>query len=362
VGDVMLSQPFQVQKVVEVDNKAKNGSNASIGSNGAIGSNPPSFQVCYAIGEVGEFDISVKVRGQLIVNSPFRVKVAKASAKAGALASAISRPPVEPYFGAGKLQGPSDVHCIKADKIFVSNWGAHNISVFNRSDLSFITSFGSEGDKDGQFYGPRGIASYDDKLYVADFWNHRICVFEQSDYSFVTSFGGKDILTCPMYLCICEVDQRLYVTDSKGIISFNLNNHSLHKRFSTSLDGRRGICLSPNGSSLYVAEWGNYRVVEVDIGKDKIIRSVGTQGKGNGQLDGPWGVCLSADGEYVLVSELGNHRISMFKTSDLSFVKHIGSQGNRANQLYHPQGLYCDENGTIFVADYDNHRVTILAL
>jgi sugar lactone lactonase YvrE len=178
----------------------------------------------------------------------------------------------------------------------------------------------------------------------------------------VTSFGGKDSLNYPRYMCVSKLDQRLYVTDDKCIISFNLKDHSLHKRFKTNLVNSRGICLSPNGSSLYVTELGKYRVVEVDIEKDKIIRSVGSQSQGNGQLDGPYGVCLSADGEYVLVSESGNHRISVFKTSDLSFVKHIGSKGNQANKMFYPQGLYCDENGTIFVADYFNHRVTILTL
>ena len=103
-------------------------------------------------------------------------------------------------------------------------------------------------------------------------------------------------------------------------------------------------------------------MVEVDIDKDQIIRSVGSEGQGNGQLKGPNGVCLSADGEYVLVCEYNNQRISVFKTSDLSFVKHIGSRGNQANQLDYPWGLYCDENGTIFVADDNNHRVTILKL
>jgi DNA-binding beta-propeller fold protein YncE len=206
------------------------------------------------------------------------------------------------------------------------------------------------------------MASYGDKLYVADRNNHRICVFKQSDYSFVTSFGGKDILSQPRYLCVCEVDQRLYVTDYEGIISFNLNDHSLHKRFKISLDNPQGICVSPNGSSLYVVEHFKHPVVEVDIEKDKIIRSVGTYGQGNGQLNSPAGVCLSADGEYVLVSEFSNHRISVFKTSDLSFVKHIGSKGNEANHLHGPGALYCDENGTIFVADYLNDRVTILTL
>jgi DNA-binding beta-propeller fold protein YncE len=269
---------------------------------------------------------------------------------------------VVPHFGTGKLNKPGDVHFTKGDKMFVSNWLNHNISVFHRSDLSFITSFGSQGKKDGQFLYPCGIASYDDKLYVADCHNHRICVFKQSDYSFVTSFGGKDILNYPRYLCVSEVDQRLYATYKKGIILFNLNDHSIHKRFSTSFDDPRGICLSPNGSSLYVAEHFKHRVVEVNIDKDKIIRSIGSEGQGNGQFVIPVGVCLSADGDCLLVSEYGNHRISVFKTSDLSFVKHIGSKGNEANQLKCPYGLYLHENGTIFVADYNNNRVTIMTL
>jgi len=302
---------------------------------------------------MGTFEIAVTWRGRHIQNSPFRVMIENQK---------IIPRPVVPHFGTGKLKGPVDVHLTKGDKIFVSNMYAHSISVFNSSDLSFITSFGSQGDKDGQFFGPYGIASYGDKLYVADNGNHRICEFKQSNYSFVTSFGGEDILNYPRHLCVSEVDQRLYVTDKKGIISFDLNDHSLHKRFSTSLHRPEGICLSPNGSSLYVAECDKHRVVEVDIDKDKIIRSVGSEGQGNGQLESPIGICLSADGEYMLVSEFCNHRISVFKTSDLSFVKHIGSYGKEANQLNCPYGLYCDENGTIFVADYYNNRVTILKL
>jgi hypothetical protein len=333
---VSLSRPFDI--------RCLNG--------GGGGDQGGSYEVCYGIGEIGTFEIAVTWRGRHIHNSPFRVKIENRK---------IIPDPVVPYFGEGKIENPTEVHFTKGGKIFISNWCGHNISVFHRSDLSFITSFGSFGEKDGQFKYPYGMASYGDKLYVADCWNDRICVFKQSDCSFVTSFGGKNNLNHPSYLCVSEVDQRLYVTDDIGIISFNLNNHSLHKRFETSLGNVQGVCLSPNGSSLYVAEFGKNRVLEVDIDKDEIIRSVGREGQGDEELYGPQGVCLSADGEFVLVSEVKNHRISVFKISDLSFVKHIGSEGDEANQLC-PYGLYCDENGTIFVADEDNNRITILKL
>ncbi len=32
-------------------------------------------------------------------------------------------------------------------------------------------------------------------------------------------------------------------------------------------------------------------------------------------------------------------------------------QGDRFNQLYGPHGLYVDDEKTLYIADYDNHRV-----
>ena len=269
----------------------------------------------------------------------------------------LHSPPGKPYFGDNKLKRPIDAHCVM-DKIFVSD--ASKISVFNRDDLTFNTSF-DMGDKIGKF---NGITSYKDKLFVADSSNNSICVFNASDYSFVTSFNGSSvadgILKGPKYLCVSEVDQLLYVTDYNCIVAFNLTNYSYIKRFGSYLVDPQGICLSTDGLSLYVTERTNNQVVKVDIASsDKNIKPVGSKYVIKGQLNNPFGICLSADGEYLLVAEWGNHRISVFNQSDLSFVKHIGSQGSQANQLIGPHGLYCDVNGTIFVVDTGNHRITI---
>ena len=247
------------------------------------------------------------------------------------------------------------------NKMFVSNWGTNKMSVFNINDLSLIKSF---GDEDGELEVPTGMAIFNDTLYVASHDNNSIYMFDVNDYSSLGSFGDEDedeegILDEPNYLCVSEKDNRLYVTDKKGIVAFNLTDHSFVRRFGSDLVTPEGICLSPDGSSLYVAEVRKSRVSEVDIVGDKIIRSVGTIGISNGQLKSPNGICLSADGQQLLVSESGNNRISVFKTSDFSFVKHIGSKGSEVNR---PIGLYCDVNGTIFVADNNNNRITIFSL
>jgi DNA-binding beta-propeller fold protein YncE len=269
--------------------------------------------------------------------------------------------PAVSHFGMGEVGQPQDVHCTK-NKIFVSNSKTDTISVFDRSDLSMIASIGGHGDQNGQFDHPLGIASFGDKLYIVDCYNHRVCIFEQSDYSFVTSFGGKSVMTYPNRLCFCEKSQRLYVTDQDSIVALNIKDYSLHKQFKTKLDYPHGICLSPNGSSLFVVEYNLGRIVEVDINNDKIVRSVESLISDKGEIYVPIQVRLSADGEYLLVSNSGKHRISVFKTSDLSFIKHIGSSGNQASQLQFPKGFDCDENGIIFVADSGNERITILNL
>jgi hypothetical protein len=245
------------------------------------------------------------------------------------------------------------------------------VLVFQREDLSYYRTIGEEGNKADQFNYPLGIASYGDKyIYVTDSDNHRICIYQREDSehhadcsAFVTSFGGNDVIPNPQFLCISDTDKKLYVTCEKGVVAFNLDDNSVDKIFGSYLKDPKGICLSSNGSSLFVIEvYGGNRISEVDITNDNILKSfTGAVGMKDSVLSNPYGICLSNDGAHVLVSESDseNSRISVFKQFDLSFVKHIASQGNQANQLNRPAGLYCDINGTIFVADSNNKRISI---
>ena len=62
-------------------------------------------------------------------------------------------------------------------KVYVADYWNHRIQVLN-SDLTYSSSFGSEGSNNGEFYCPYDISTdRAGNLYVADYKNHRIQVF-----------------------------------------------------------------------------------------------------------------------------------------------------------------------------------------
>jgi sugar lactone lactonase YvrE len=82
------------------------------------------------------------------------------------------------FVGVGELSGPLGV-CANADVVVVSEYFAHCISVFSRSDGTLLRRFGSAGSGDGQLMSPRGLCfmSSDHYVAVADWGNDRVSVF-----------------------------------------------------------------------------------------------------------------------------------------------------------------------------------------
>ena len=80
-------------------------------------------------------------------------------------------------------------HCIQKDQFFiVSDYGDHCIKVFN-TEGNFLYKFGNEGERDGEFNGPRCLSV--DKaghLMVCDSANDRVQILEMSG-EFITEFG-----------------------------------------------------------------------------------------------------------------------------------------------------------------------------
>ena len=63
-----------------------------------------------------------------------------------------------------------------------------------------------------------------------------------------------------------------------------------------------------------------------------------------------WGIPVS--GEQVIVVDADNHQLLSF-TRDLEFVKKINFHSD------HPFGVACDEEGKMYVCDYNQHRVEV---
>jgi len=77
------------------------------------------------------------------------------------------------------------------DFVYVSDWDTHQILIFHTNG-QFHYKFGTNGDKNGEFNGPQGIAvdPITNYIYVSDCSNHRIQVFDKNGI-FQFKWGSK---------------------------------------------------------------------------------------------------------------------------------------------------------------------------
>ena len=156
-------------------------------------------------------------------------------------------------------------------KLFVAAFGNNCIMILN-PDLTFSSSFGSEGSGDGELNGPYDVA-FDSKgaIYVADRGNDRIQVFT-AEGKYLRQIGSKG--------------------SGEG---------ELLEPASITID---------HEDALYVAENGNNRISLFNC-DDQLLRSFGSRGSALGQLDGPRGVAVDKD-DNIYVSDSGNSRVQIF--------------------------------------------------
>ena len=110
-------------------------------------------------------------------------------------------------------------HCIQHGQYFiVSDRGDHSIKMFNLEG-KFITKFGKQGIKDGEFNEPRYLSvNKKGLLMVCDEENHRVQVVDLSG-TFVTKFGregsGRGEFKCPVSTATLS-DGRIVVCDKEN--------------------------------------------------------------------------------------------------------------------------------------------------
>ena len=102
------------------------------------------------------------------------------------------------------------------------------------------------------------------------------------------------------------------------------------------------LCLSHDNKRLFVTDMGNHLVQVLNKEDGTFIQTIGNgQGKGPGQfLYTPWGVCISPDGRELYVADQGNHRINVFNTIDGTSTRSFG-QG----QIKYPLDVCVSRDG-----------------
>jgi len=117
-----------------------------------------------------------------------------------------------------------------------------------------------------------------------------------------------------------------------------------------------GLCVSPDGDSVLVAERNDDRLQQVKIADGSWVRFVGV-----GVLKHPYYVDCNSN--VIAVSESRIHRISVFSWADGSVLAQFGSRGWGPGELHFPRGLrlLCDSNELV-VADTGNNRLCLFTV
>ena len=124
-------------------------------------------------------------------------------------------------------------------------------------------------------------------------------------------------------------------------------------RADSELNYAAGLALDEVNQLIYIADTFNRRIQVVSF-KGKFLKRFGQD-----ILKRPWGIAVTADN--VFVTDLYLHALLQFKRNDCELVRRTGTEGAGEGQLYDPCGLCSDYNGDVYVADCDNHRVSIFS-
>ncbi len=186
-------------------------------------------------------------------------------------------------------------------------------------------------------------------LYVADSGNNRVLDYPAGTTTATRVYGQAGSFT-----------------------SNTVNNGGIS---ATSLDEPTGVALDSSGN-LYVVDTGNNRVLYYPAGSTTATRVYGQAGSftsntvNNGgisatSLDGPWeGVALDSSGN-LYVADFGNERVLYYPAGTTTATRVYGQAGSfttattgiTATSLDEPAGVALDSSGNLYIADYANSRV-----
>ena len=308
------------------------------------------FHVKFVPKVPGTYNMTVKINGDKLVTSPFRVQVKerridvvgelvlKKEIPDGVISIAVNSKGmiavsddekhcilmfdkdgnfVRKFVSYGKgpeeLFTPAGLAFLNDDELLVVDDGNGRIQQFNVQTGNFVKSFGKEGTGDGEFLEPEGIFLSDEgHVIVADYRNNRIQVLDK-DGKFTFKFGDDDPgkLNAPGG-CIYHKD--------KFIVSDNGNN-----------------CLKVFDKS------------------GKFLYEIGEAGEADGQFVSPWGLCVEKYGDHqnLLVCDRNNERIQQF-TMEGRF------SGKTVIKLKDPGAIATTPDGRILVCDYEDKIIHIL--
>ena len=229
----------------------------------------------------------------------------------------------------------------------------------------------------------RGMATDGTVVYAADYKNFRIVRKNKNDASFgtVATFGTEKpsglarAADGTLYVTLDNLNQIWKVPPSgipEVLAGTGVSGFAPGFRTSATFNKPVGLALDPAGTTLWVADSHNHAIRKLDLATGTVTNVAGGNGQahpGDGaaaaaKFDTPMGLTVAPNGT-VYVADWNNHVIR-YITADGATVGTLagtpGNSGNGPNQLNKPAGLaYVEGPGAnldyLLVADYDNGAI-----
>ncbi|CAF0928731.1 unnamed protein product [Adineta steineri] len=231
-----------------------------------------------------------------------------------------------------------------------------------------ITVAGGNGQGEGlnQLNLTHGIFIDKNKnIFIADSYNHRIVEWKYNAKEGQVIAGGNgqgdrmNQLNYPSVVIVDQQNHSIIIADrwNRRVIQWTNQTQQI---LIENIDCY-GLAMDKNGF-LYVSDQGKQEVRRWKMGEYSNEGTVVAGGNGEGdelnQLKTPAFIFVDED-QSVYVSDWNNHRVMKWirDAKEGAVVAGGNSQGEDLNQLYHPQAVVVDDLGQIYVADQWNNRI-----
>jgi DNA-binding beta-propeller fold protein YncE len=126
-------------------------------------------------------------------------------------------------------------------------------------------------------------------------------------------------------------------------------------------DDPHGIRIGPDGS-LWLTDDGDHTIRHCTL-EGEVLQTIGTPGRPAPFMSGrpfnkPTNIAFGPQGDIYVSDGYGNahiHRLS----PDGELIQTWGESGSDPGQFFIPHDIRCDEQGFVYVADRENHRVQV---
>ena len=258
---------------------------------------------------------------------------------------------------------------ISNDILYVADTGKNRIVVVDLNDNKNNFTIGCDADLSPScFKSPNDVVVTNTFLYVLDNGNHRVVKLSLNGSGATTVFNyGSPRFAWYFYV---DPDDNIYLSDvnKHEVLLYCSNSRNSTRVAGNGFGGPQNNLLdNPNGvfvnriGDIYIADFGNNRIMKWKIGGlfGNLVAGGGTGGGEGTQLYKPSYITLDAD-EYMYISDFGNNRITRWAPNasvGVCIVACTGQAGTTQTHFNNPAGFAFDSNGSLYVSDWQNHRV-----